>query len=379
MIAGVEDEVTEIKSLETEEKNLRRAEMEANKIKNMMIHEEDIQARPRRTWFQTKQEKEAASLIGKPKTEAELAKEKEEADNLNKYGRKKMNARDRATYSKFGVIGGGQGEKKRPHRLSRQKRRRLEAEMQGKWRVGVWLVVVCVGWSLLVGFFEWWCFSKKNTHIGFFFFLCLLWCMFCFQCVQWDVSADRDDRRERREARMKGEDHTSVSGKDRNVMDASKQASSVRQQKKAKREGGQMSYEKINEKRKESKKKGKDDNDKEDLFVSFLTFIFVLLFVFVPAKIKEKQEKRASKKGGGQETGAGSAFGSEMAYATTGKFKRDVFAKEAQTKQVGVGRKSKEKKNKASFKFEDRSKTAGNKRHGGKITGFKSAKKFKRR
>ena len=178
---------------------------------------------------------------------------------------------------------------------------------------------------------------------------------------------------------MKGEDHTSVSGKDRNVMDASKQASSVRQQKKAKREGGQMSYEKINEKRKESKKKGKDDNDKEDLFVSFLTFIFVLLFVFVPAKIKEKQEKRASKKGGGQETGAGSAFGSEMAYATTGKFKRDVFAKEAQTKQVGVGRKSKEKKNKASFKFEDRSKTAGNKRHGGKITGFKSAKKFKRR
>jgi len=221
---------------------------------------------------------------------------------------------------------------------------------------------------------------QKNTHIGFvFFLLCLLWCMFCFQCVQWDVSADRDDRRERREARMKGEDHTSVSGKDRNVMDASKQASSVRQQKKAKREGGQMSYEKINEKRKESKKKGKDDNDKEDLFVSFLTFIFVLLFVFVPAKIKEKQEKRASKKGGGQETGAGSAFGSEMAYATTGKFKRDVFAKEAQTKQVGVGRKSKEKKNKASFKFEDRSKTAGNKRHGGKITGFKSAKKFKRR
>jgi len=157
MIAGVEDEVTEIKSLETEEKNLRRAEMEANKIKNMMIHEEDIQARPRRTWFQTKQEKEAASLIGKPKTEAELAKEKEEADNLNKYGRKKMNARDRATYSKFGVIGGGQGEKKRPHRLSRQKRRRLEAEMQGKWRVGVWLVgrgvvvVVCVCWLVFVG------------------------------------------------------------------------------------------------------------------------------------------------------------------------------------------------------------------------------------
>ena len=187
-------------------------------------------------------------------------------------------------------------------------------------------VCVCVGLCWL-GFLSGGVFPKKILILVLFFFLlCLLGCMFCFQCVQWDVSADRDDRRERREARMKGEDHTSVSGKDRNVMDASKQASSVRQQKKAKREGGQMSYEKINEKRKESKKKGKDDNDKEDLFVSFLTFIFVLLFVFVPAKIKEKQEKRASKKGGGQETGAGSAFGSEMAYATTGKFKRDVFS-----------------------------------------------------
>ena len=86
---------------------------------------------------------------------------------------------------------------------------------------------------------------------------------------------------------MRGEDHTSVSGKDRNVMDASKQASSVRQQKKAKREGGQMAYEKINEKRKESKKKGTDDSNTTNIsFVSFgfldsfskqfLTFRFVV-------------------------------------------------------------------------------------------------------
>lgn len=70
-----------------------------------------------------------------------------------------------------------------------------------------------------------------------------------------------------------------------------------------------------------------------------------------------------------------------MAYASSGKFKRDVFAKEASTKQVGVSRKAKDTKKKSanSFKFEDRSKTAGNKRHGGKVTGFKSAKKFKRR
>ena len=119
MIANIEDEVVEIKSLESEEKNLRRAEMEANKIKNMMIHEDDIQARPRRTWFQTRQEKEAAALLGKPKTEEELLKEQEEQEGLNKYGKKKHNQRDRSTFSKFGVIGAEGGEKKRPHRLSR--------------------------------------------------------------------------------------------------------------------------------------------------------------------------------------------------------------------------------------------------------------------
>jgi hypothetical protein len=68
-----------------------------------------------------------------------------------------------------------------------------------------------------------------------------------------------------------------------------------------------------------------------------------------------------------------------MAYASTGRLKRDVFTKESSLKQVGASRKSKDKKNKKSFKFEDRSKSAGNKRHGGKATGFKSAKKYKRR
>ena len=40
---------------------LRRAEMEAAKAENMVEHEAEIHARPARTWFQTRKEKEAAA------------------------------------------------------------------------------------------------------------------------------------------------------------------------------------------------------------------------------------------------------------------------------------------------------------------------------
>jgi len=39
---------------------MRKAEMEAQKAENMVEHEAEIHARPARTWFQTKKEKEAA-------------------------------------------------------------------------------------------------------------------------------------------------------------------------------------------------------------------------------------------------------------------------------------------------------------------------------
>ena len=45
---------------EREEMELRKAEMEAAKAENMVEHEAEIHARPARTWFQTKKEKEAA-------------------------------------------------------------------------------------------------------------------------------------------------------------------------------------------------------------------------------------------------------------------------------------------------------------------------------
>ena len=39
------------------ERFIRKAEMEADKVQNLMTHKEEIMNRPKKTWFQTYREK----------------------------------------------------------------------------------------------------------------------------------------------------------------------------------------------------------------------------------------------------------------------------------------------------------------------------------
>ena len=50
---------------EHEEKALRLADMEAQKATNMIEHQDEIAARPARTWFQTPREKKRAAEAAK--------------------------------------------------------------------------------------------------------------------------------------------------------------------------------------------------------------------------------------------------------------------------------------------------------------------------
>jgi ATP-dependent RNA helicase DDX27 len=50
---------------EREERELRKAEMEATKAQNMLDHEAEIYSRPARTWFQSSKEKAAAAARAK--------------------------------------------------------------------------------------------------------------------------------------------------------------------------------------------------------------------------------------------------------------------------------------------------------------------------
>ena len=56
-IRSLEVDVADIFKQERTEKELRVAEMEANKASNLMKHASEIQHRPARSWFQTEKEK----------------------------------------------------------------------------------------------------------------------------------------------------------------------------------------------------------------------------------------------------------------------------------------------------------------------------------
>lgn len=64
-LESFERDVIQILKSEREEKELRKAEMEAQKATNMIDHRDEIFARPARTWFQTKGEKRAVASEAK--------------------------------------------------------------------------------------------------------------------------------------------------------------------------------------------------------------------------------------------------------------------------------------------------------------------------
>ncbi|PHH83469.1 hypothetical protein CDD82_428 [Ophiocordyceps australis] len=62
---GFEDEIEEIMKEEKEEKQMAAAEMQVKKGENMILHEKEIKARPKRTWFETEHEKSKAKEAGR--------------------------------------------------------------------------------------------------------------------------------------------------------------------------------------------------------------------------------------------------------------------------------------------------------------------------
>ncbi|KAI1465191.1 uncharacterized protein F4812DRAFT_462034 [Daldinia caldariorum] len=82
------DEIEAIAQEEKEEKKLAQAEMQIKKGENMVVHEDEIKSRPKRTWFETQHEKKKAKEAGK----AELNGLKE---SLKKKGNGKLSNKDK--------------------------------------------------------------------------------------------------------------------------------------------------------------------------------------------------------------------------------------------------------------------------------------------
>jgi len=101
----MEDEINAVAEEEKEERQLQQVEMQIRKGENMVVHEDEIKARPKRTWFETQADKKKAKEAGR----AELnglreALKKKGGGKLSNKDKKKLDARLART-QKSGVDG----------------------------------------------------------------------------------------------------------------------------------------------------------------------------------------------------------------------------------------------------------------------------------
>ncbi|KAM2973543.1 hypothetical protein FF2_020083 [Malus domestica] len=111
IIEEMEDQVATILQEEREEQALRKAEMEASRAENMIVHKDEIYSRPKRTWFVTEKEKRMVVNADKASNESEKHPGKEvisaqQAEDLKLKEKRK---------------------REREKNLPRKKRRKLEA------------------------------------------------------------------------------------------------------------------------------------------------------------------------------------------------------------------------------------------------------------
>ncbi|URE26332.1 hypothetical protein MUK42_36070 [Musa troglodytarum] len=111
LVEQMEDQISTVLQEEREERALRKAEMEATKAENMIMHKEEIFSRPKRTWFATEKEKKALAKaakasLGKDQNGLNEVMSVQEAEDL------KLKEKRR---------------REREKNLPRKKRRRLEA------------------------------------------------------------------------------------------------------------------------------------------------------------------------------------------------------------------------------------------------------------
>ncbi|KAJ0327660.1 hypothetical protein COL5a_005630 [Colletotrichum fioriniae] len=86
----MEDEIEEIMVEEKQEKQFQQAEMQLKKGENIMQHEAEIKARPKRTWFETEEDKKKAKIAGREELNGPKNGKKPKLSNKDK---KKLDAK----------------------------------------------------------------------------------------------------------------------------------------------------------------------------------------------------------------------------------------------------------------------------------------------
>ena len=107
----MEVEIEEVLKEEQEEKQLVQADMQLTRGENLVIHEKDIMARPKRTWFESEKEKRISKKAGRAELNGpESVAGKKQKQKLSGKDKKRLDDRRERTEGKMWRKGKGSEE-----------------------------------------------------------------------------------------------------------------------------------------------------------------------------------------------------------------------------------------------------------------------------
>jgi ATP-dependent RNA helicase DDX27 len=108
-VRSLEDDIQEVLEEEKEQKLLNNMERDVTKTENLMVHENEIMSRPRRTWFESEREKRAAKDAGRRELNGlpEGVKVKGEKKKLSNKEKKRLDLKDERKESRTWKKGKG--------------------------------------------------------------------------------------------------------------------------------------------------------------------------------------------------------------------------------------------------------------------------------
>jgi ATP-dependent RNA helicase DDX27 len=123
-VEDMADEIEEILVEEKEDKQLAQAEMQVKRGENIIVHENEIKGRPKRTWFESEADKRAAKKSGRAELNGIESVLKGKKGKLSNKDKKKLD--DRATREGEKVWKKGRAERDGKGALAPQKGKKKE-------------------------------------------------------------------------------------------------------------------------------------------------------------------------------------------------------------------------------------------------------------
>lgn len=93
-VEDMADDIEEILVEEKEDKQLAQAEMQVKRGENIIVHEDEIKGRPKRTWFESEADKRAAKKSGRAELNGVESVLKGKKGKLSNKDKKKLDNRD---------------------------------------------------------------------------------------------------------------------------------------------------------------------------------------------------------------------------------------------------------------------------------------------